>query len=1124
MVYTLHSLGLVAFLLIISVISTQEVFAATVNPPNLLIEDYVTGLSAPTSIDFIGDDLLILEKNNGKVLVFRNGAILPTPALDVAVANHWERGMLGIESVGNDVYLFYTVSTTDGGPPISDTSNHVYKYTWDGNNLINPVFLKAFPNTPGASHNGGVFTKDSSGNVFVVMGDVERDGPLQNFEQNYHNDMDDTSVIMQVNPPGPYLAMGIRNSFGLTIDPITGNMWDTENGLSTYDEINLVPPNFNSGWEVVQGPATQQQIDSIPDYYENFVYSDPEFSFSPTIGITGIWFMTSSAFPSYSDSVFVGDYNTDYLYELKLNQSRDGFVFSNSELSDLVRNPGDNFDELIFGTGFGVTTDIETGPDGYLYVVSYDQGKIFRIMPDVTSVCGDGIIEGAETCDDNNTASGDGCSDICQEESGWTCNGEPSACTEDPVCGDGVIEGAETCDDNNTASGDGCSNVCQEESGWTCTGEPSVCTVDPGCGNGIIEGAETCDDNNTGSGDGCSNVCQEESGWTCTGEPSVCCIGDQTVVDGVCVDPTCSGPQVVVDGVCAVPPVITQLLTVTEGIQISWTQDPPLATNYDMIIDGVDTNLQYRTESSPQTVDSGQCFVVQARYPEISEIINSDEVCLDPVCGDGVIEGAETCDDNNTASGDGCSDICQEESGWTCTGEPSVCTEVCGDGVIEGAETCDDNNTASGDGCSDICQEESGWTCNGEPSACTEDPVCGDGVIEGAETCDDNNTASGDGCSDICQEESGWTCTDEPSVCCIGDQTVVDGVCTDPECIGDQTVVDGVCVDPTCEGDQAVIDGICVDTDEVVLSAQKDNTIFEESDTQSCGACTTFFVGNTAGDKNRRALIEFDMSSIPAGATITAVELEFFVSKNTDDEGQVMDIHKATKEWGEAGSTAVGGGPGEGSGGPALPGDATWSDAIYDDTSNWTSPGGDFAASPSVSVNLNTSIGTYTTPPSGLMVADVQSWVDDENSNHGWLLKLDSSGEAILHTAKAIDSKDATGGIPPILRVTYASSTPDDLDNDGIPNDSDNCPNDSNADQKNLDLDALGDACDILNEILVSQIVTTSHSLMGDLVIDGGSVLTLTNDSNINIPPGSKLLVKLFSGFKITPGSWFSIS
>ncbi|MHC4697760.1 MAG: myxococcus cysteine-rich repeat containing protein [Planctomycetota bacterium] len=91
-----------------------------------------------------------------------------------------------------------------------------------------------------------------------------------------------------------------------------------------------------------------------------------------------------------------------------------------------------------------------------------------------------------------------------------------------------------------------------------------------------------------------------------------------------------------------------------------------------------------------------------------------------PVCGDGLVEAPEGCDDGGTAPDDGCSATCTVEAGWDCVGEPSVCTEICGDGLIVGVEGCDDTNTNPDDGCSAICTVEDGWECVGEPSVCTE--------------------------------------------------------------------------------------------------------------------------------------------------------------------------------------------------------------------------------------------------------------------------------------------------------------------------------------------------------------------------------------------------------------------
>lgn len=172
-----------------------------------------------------------------------------------------------------------------------------------------------------------------------------------------------------------------------------------------------------------------------------------------------------------------------------------------------------------------------------------------------SAVCGDGNIQPGEQCDDANTTNGDGCNAICNVEFGYTCTGSPSVCSP-AICGDGVVASGEQCDDGNTTNGDGCNAVCSVEFGFTCSGSPSVCS--PGvCGNGVItsgeqcddgnlingdgcsatclfEGAvcgdgnvaptEQCDDANTTNGDGCNSICVVESGFNCVGSPSVCSV------------------------------------------------------------------------------------------------------------------------------------------------------------------------------------------------------------------------------------------------------------------------------------------------------------------------------------------------------------------------------------------------------------------------------------------------------------------------------------------------------------------------------------------------------------------------------------------------------------------------
>lgn len=226
-------------------------FLPSVKDPDFVVEEFLPHLSQPTSIAFVNDTgnnnnndltLLILQKNDGTVRVARNGSLSDRPALDVNVANEGEQGMLGITTVGYDtVYLYFTESSHDGAEAIS---KRVYRYTWNGAELVEPVLVKDLPATQ-TYHNGGAMATGPDGITYLVVGDTGRYGILQNkIGGDFYSD---TSVIMPVEPEGDYYAIGIRNSFGLAFDPVTGKLWATENGNDDFDEINLVEPGFNSG-------------------------------------------------------------------------------------------------------------------------------------------------------------------------------------------------------------------------------------------------------------------------------------------------------------------------------------------------------------------------------------------------------------------------------------------------------------------------------------------------------------------------------------------------------------------------------------------------------------------------------------------------------------------------------------------------------------------------------------------------------------------------------------------------------------------------------------------------------------------------------------------------------------
>jgi len=403
------------------------------------------------------DDILVLEKDKGTVQRIVNGEMLPEPLLDVNVANKSERGMLGIAVTENEtgfngnkyVFIYFTESVQDGNddcpkddfcnPGNDPLGNRLYRYELVNDKLVNPVLLLDLPATSGPAHNGGAITIGPDNNVYLPIGELReediqkissadgRGGILrvtQNGETVVVTGGEGQGILGNTYPLNLYYAYGIRNSFGIDFDPVTSTLWDTENGPGFGDEINLVQPGFNSGWNEVQGiwprkGGPSEDIILNPDDLLEFdgkvKYSAPEFSWIPTIGPTALKFLNSDKLgKQYQNDIFVGDVHNGRIYHFELNESRTGLVLE-EPLDDKVADDDSETEDIVFGEGFGSISDLEVGPDGYLYVVSIGLGGIYRIVPGEGNG-NDGVTVAAEDTDSNIGTAEDGISDDEEEE------------------------------------------------------------------------------------------------------------------------------------------------------------------------------------------------------------------------------------------------------------------------------------------------------------------------------------------------------------------------------------------------------------------------------------------------------------------------------------------------------------------------------------------------------------------------------------------------------------------------------------------------------------------------------------------------------------------------------------
>jgi glucose/arabinose dehydrogenase len=376
------------------------------NDTKIKIELVYDGLDFPTAIAFLGpDDMLILQRNDNRIMRIVNGQMLNEPVLDLGNTVKIQGCMCGLTILQNYnstsyAFLYYYEAEVADDDGTINFVNRLYRYDITNGKFTNPKLFFEISNYDAdlAIHHGGKVMVGPDNNIYLTLGDLDarqteaqnvNDGTLADGSSGIlrftpNGEPVDNGLLGDTHPLDKYYAYGIRNSFGIDYDPITGNIWITDNGPDYGDELNILRPGFNGGWREIMGFSSFNNALNLNDlefFNGTGKYYDPAFEWFESIGVTDLVAVSSDKLgEEYEGNLFVGEANSGYLYRFVLNQSRTGLLLNGSLTDGVANNHVEKLETAFAKIKVGGITDLEIGPDGLLYIVS-GSGKIMRLEP-----------------------------------------------------------------------------------------------------------------------------------------------------------------------------------------------------------------------------------------------------------------------------------------------------------------------------------------------------------------------------------------------------------------------------------------------------------------------------------------------------------------------------------------------------------------------------------------------------------------------------------------------------------------------------------------------------------------------------------------------------------------------
>ncbi len=325
----------------------------------------VTGLNAPAAFTFAPDGRIFYgELQSGQIRVYNPSDGSNTLFYQVTnLSSQGEQGLLGlaVDPKYPRKPFVYAYATRNG----KRLKDEILKLRDSaGAGTLSKIIWRS-NTTAGVYHDGGRIMFGSDGKLYAVQGEAHDSSNSQDLSNDAGKilRMTRNGSVPRGNPfPGSLIwSYGHRNSFGFTFDPLTGNLWETENGPECNDEVNLIREGRNYGWgrsETCSTPPSPPQ-NTNQDGPSPVL---PKLWFTPTIAPVGAAFCVGCGLTQSEGTLFFGSYNDDDISRGVMTAQRKGIVSA----TVVYRHPASIF-------------SVERGPDQALYFSSAD-GGIYKLV------------------------------------------------------------------------------------------------------------------------------------------------------------------------------------------------------------------------------------------------------------------------------------------------------------------------------------------------------------------------------------------------------------------------------------------------------------------------------------------------------------------------------------------------------------------------------------------------------------------------------------------------------------------------------------------------------------------------------------------------------------------------